>query len=72
MTVSHLAADIRYLFTAANVILFARAVDPALRLAEPDAREIIALDLKERTMAMLHNGAESWCCPHCCWWQAPS
>ena len=63
MTVSRLAADIRYLFSAANVVLFARAVDPALRWSEPGAREIIALDLKERAMTMLHNTARKLVLP---------
>jgi hypothetical protein len=57
MTVSHLAADIRYVFSTANVVLFARAVDPLLRLAEPGAKETIVLDLKERTMTLLHTAA---------------
>lgn len=54
MTVSQLAADVRYLFSAGNVTLYARAVDPVFRLSEPGARETVVLDLKERTMAMLH------------------
>lgn len=63
MTVSHLAADIRYLFSAANVMLFARAVDPVLRLAEPGAKATIALDLKERTMTLLHTAARKLVLP---------
>jgi hypothetical protein len=54
-TMSHLAADIRYLCAAANVILFARTVDPGVRVREPAVQETVALDLKERTMTMLHT-----------------
>ena len=56
-TLSHLAADARYVLSAANVVLCARAVDPVVRLAEPGAMESIALDLKERTMTALHTAA---------------
>ena len=61
--VSHLAADMRYLFSAANVILFARAVDPGLRLAEPETRGTFALDLRERTMRMLHTTTQKLVLP---------
>ena len=43
----------RYLAATANVMLFTRAVDPGVRLAEDGAAALIALDLRERTMAML-------------------
>jgi Cache domain len=53
MAAAHLAADVRYLAATADVMLFARAVDPGSRLVEDGAAALIALDLRERTMAML-------------------
>src|SRR3954465_2349301 len=44
MPAAHLAADLRYLAAAANVMLFARAVDPCVRLMEDGAAPLIALD----------------------------
>ena len=63
MTLSHLVADIRYVFSAANVILFARTVDSRPRLDEPGAKEAIAVDLKERTMIMLSSAAKKLVLP---------
>jgi hypothetical protein len=53
MAASHLAADLHYLVAAANVVLFARAVDPCLRRAENGASPFIALDVREGIMTML-------------------
>ena len=53
----------RYLLATANVMLFARAVDPGLRLAEDGAAAFIALDLRERTMAMLRIAAHKLVLP---------
>jgi hypothetical protein len=50
---AHGAAGLGYLATTANVMLFARTVDPSPRLAENDAAALIALELRERTMATL-------------------
>jgi hypothetical protein len=63
MAASHFAADLRYLLATANVMLFARAVDPGLRLAEDGAAAFIALDLRERTMAMLRIAAHKLVLP---------
>ena len=53
MAASHLAADLHYLVATANVVLFARAVDPCLRLAENGTSVFIALDVREGIMTML-------------------
>ena len=63
MTLSSLAADIRYVFSAANVIVFARTVDPRPRLAERSAKETLAVDLKERTMMMLSSAGKKLVLP---------
>ena len=52
LAVAHLAADLRYVAAAANVMLFARAVEPGQRLAENGVSALIDLELRERTMAM--------------------
>jgi cache domain-containing protein len=57
MAIVNLAADLCYLASAANVMLFARAVDPGLRLAEDGTAALIALELRERTMEMLRFAA---------------
>lgn len=56
-TVAYLVADVGYVLGAANVVLFARAVEPALRLAERSASALAAVDLRERTMAMVRVAA---------------
>jgi hypothetical protein len=53
MAAAHLAADLHYLVATANVVLFARAVDPCLRFAENGASTFIALDLREAIMTTL-------------------
>ncbi|HEY7435836.1 MAG TPA: cache domain-containing protein [Methylomirabilota bacterium] len=53
MVAAHLAADLHYLIATANVVLFARAVDPCLRLAEKSTSAFITLELREGTMTML-------------------
>ncbi|HSH07862.1 MAG TPA: cache domain-containing protein [Burkholderiales bacterium] len=60
---SHLAADVRYLFSAANVMLFARAADPVPQVAVASAKQTIALDAKEKTMTMLHTSARKLVLP---------
>ena len=57
MAASHLTADLHYLAATANVILFARAVDPVLRVAENATLSLVAADLRERTMTMLRVAA---------------
>jgi len=63
MMLSHLAADVRYLFSAANVMLFARPADPVEQMAAASAKETIALEAKEKTMTMLHTGARKLVLP---------
>ena len=63
MTASLVAADLRYLFSAANVVLCCRAVDPAMRLSERGVRESIALYARERTMTLLHTAARKLAMP---------
>lgn len=62
-TLSRLVADLRYLFAAANVVLFARVVDPGLRLAAPGAMEAIVLELTETIMTSLHAAARTLLVP---------
>ncbi|HJQ56175.1 MAG TPA: cache domain-containing protein [Vineibacter sp.] len=57
MVASHLAADLRYLAGLTNVALFARAVDPSVRLVENGTASLVALDLRERTMTLLRVAA---------------
>ena len=54
MAASHFVSGVQYLAAAANVMLFARAVDPGQQLVENSAAALVAFDLRERTMAMLH------------------
>jgi hypothetical protein len=51
---SHLASGVQYLASAANVMLFARAVDPGQQLVENGAAALVALDLREKTMTLMH------------------
>jgi hypothetical protein len=53
MAASRLASDVQYLAASANVMLFARAVDPGRQLAENGTAALIVFDLRERAMAML-------------------
>lgn len=53
MVASHLAADVHYLAAAVNVVLFARVLDPCLRLAENGLLAFVTLELRERTMTRL-------------------
>jgi hypothetical protein len=53
-TPSHFVSGVLYLASTANVMLFTRAVDPGQQLVENGAAALVAFDLRERTMAMLH------------------
>src|SRR5262249_51219107 len=53
MALAHLATGLRYLVAAANVMLFARAIEPAVGLAETGVAALVAFDLRERLMATL-------------------
>jgi len=53
-TPSHFVSGVQYLASAANVMLFTRAVEPGQQLVENGAAALVAFDLRERTMAMLH------------------
>jgi len=63
IALSRLAAAVRYLFSAANVMLFAQPADPVRQLAAASANETIALDAKERAMTVLHTGARKMVLP---------
>jgi hypothetical protein len=52
---ARLATDLRYLAAAANVCLFARAVEPGAQWTETGVAALAALDLRERTMTMLRT-----------------
>jgi len=54
---SHLAADLRYAVSAFDVALFTRVVDPAIRVGEEGCISMLAIDLRERTMTLIRNGA---------------
>ena len=47
---ARLAADLHYVGASANVIMFARVIEPALRLAAPGAMAFVVTDLWERAM----------------------
>ena len=47
---ARLAADLHYVGASANVVMFARVIEPALRLAAPGAMAFIVTDLWERAM----------------------
>jgi hypothetical protein len=53
IALAELVADLRYLAATANVMLFARAIEPGQRLVENGGVALIAVELRERTMAML-------------------
>jgi len=55
---SRLAADLHYLIAAANVVLFARAIDPVLRVAENVTVPVVVVGLPERTMTTLLNAID--------------
>jgi hypothetical protein len=63
MALSRLAAHIRYLFSTANVMLFAQPADPVRQMAAATAKETIALDAKEKAMTLLHTGARKMLLP---------
>ena len=50
LAVSRFAADLHYVGASANVVMFARVIEPALRLAAPGAMSFIVTDLWERAM----------------------
>lgn len=52
--VARLAADVRYVAATIDVMVFARGVDPGLQLYENGAYALGALNLREKTVAMLH------------------
>ena len=54
-TPSHFVSSVQYLAAVANVMLFARAVDPGQQLVENGAAALVAFDLWERAMGMLHT-----------------
>ena len=47
------AADLHYVGASANVIMFARVIEPALRLAAPGAMAFVVTDLWERAMTIV-------------------
>ena len=50
---ARLAADLHYVGASANVIMFARVIEPALRLAAPGAMAFVVTDLWERAMTIV-------------------
>lgn len=61
--VARVAADARYIAATVNVMVFARAVDPGVQLYEDGVAALVALDLREKTMAMLHLAARRFALP---------
>jgi len=47
---ARLAADLHYVGASANVVMFARVIEPALRLAAPGAMAFVVNELWERAM----------------------
>jgi hypothetical protein len=58
-----LLAHGRYLGAAGNVILFARVVEPVLRLAESNTMGLLALELRERLMNTFHFTVRKFALP---------
>jgi len=50
-TISRLAADLHYVGASANVVMFARVIEPVSRLAAHGALALVVTDLGERAMA---------------------
>jgi hypothetical protein len=50
-TISRLAADLHYVGASANVVMFARVIEPVSRLAAHGALAFVVTDLGERAMA---------------------
>jgi hypothetical protein len=50
VALARFAADLHYVGASANVVLFARVIEPALRLAAPGAMAFVVTDLWERAM----------------------
>jgi hypothetical protein len=61
--VARLAADVRYVAATVNVMVFARGVDPGVRLYENGVGALVALDLGEKIMAMLHFAVRRFALP---------
>lgn len=61
--VARLAADARYIAATVNVMVFARGVDPGLQLYENGVGALVALDLREKTMAMLQVAVRRFALP---------
>jgi hypothetical protein len=60
---ARLLAHARYLTATANVMVFARGVDPGLQLYEYGVAALVALDLREKTMAMLQSAVRRFALP---------
>ena len=57
--VSRVAAGLQYVGSAAIVVLFARVVDPGLRLSEDGALGLMSLELREKVMNAMRRLAMS-------------
>ena len=57
--VSRVAAGLQYVGSAASVVLFARVVDPGLRLSEDGALGLMSLELREKVMNAMRRLAMS-------------
>ncbi len=61
--IARLAADVRYVAATVDVMLFARGVDPGLQLYENGVDSLMALNLREKTLAMLHFSVRRFALP---------
>jgi hypothetical protein len=61
--VARLAADARYIAATVDVMVFARGVDPGLQLYENGVDALVALNLREKAMAMLHFSVRRFALP---------
>jgi hypothetical protein len=61
--IARLAADARYVAATVNVMVFARGVDPGLQLYENGVGALVALDLREKTMATFQVAVRRFALP---------
>lgn len=61
--VARLAADAHYIAATVDMVVFARAVDPGLQLYENGVASHVALNLREKTVAMLHFSIRRFALP---------
>ncbi len=61
--IARLAADARYVAATVDVMVLVRGVDPGLQLYENGVDALVALNLREKTVAMLHFSVRRFALP---------